>query len=124
MQFGRPQVYQLPQRGIMTAMCRYALHPVKTHYACLRCRNTEKRWPMPDRQPACWRCSGPMVDLGRDFAAPRRRNTVQWRKVALLAAAGITFDSCGCGDPGDRPRTLGDAKTRLRLRRADRKATR
>jgi hypothetical protein len=63
-----------------------------------------------------------MLDLGKDFKAPRRQNLAQWRKVAMLAAAWITFDSCGCRGPGSRPRTLAEAKTQLQLRRTHRKA--
>lgn len=100
-------------------MCRYAMHPTKTHYACLPCRHTAK---FPRGTSArCPRCRAPMIDLGHDFKAPRRTNLAQWEKVRLLAAAGITFHSCGCTGPGPRPLTLTDAKTLLRLRRADRK---
>jgi hypothetical protein len=51
-----------------------------------------------------------MIDLGRDFKAPRRADKNQWRKVELLAKNGITFESCGCTGPGYRPRTLAEAK--------------
>jgi hypothetical protein len=51
-----------------------------------------------------------MIDLGRDFKAPRRADKNQWRKVELLAKNGITFESCG---PGYRPRTLAEAKMDL-----------
>lgn len=100
-------------------MCRYAVHPAKTHWACLPCRWTSKhptRWACEDG-PHCPRCRSRMVDLGRDFHAPRRADTNQWRKVAMLFAAGITFDSCGCNGPGPRPRTLADAKSQLGHRR-------
>lgn len=62
-----------------------------------------------------------MVDVGRDFKAPRRANTAQWRKIEMLVEAGIEFDSCGCSGPGYRPRTLSDAKTEMKQRRTDRK---
>lgn len=100
-------------------MCRYILHPVKTHFACLPCRYTAKHPPWTE--PACPRCRTTMIDLGRDFKAPRRGNTLQWRKIATLAAAGITFDSCGCTGPGPRPRTLADTKSQLGQRRSDHK---
>lgn len=67
--------------------------------------------------PDCPRCGDLMVDLGRDFHAPRRRNVGQWRKVELLVARNVRFDSCGCTGPGARPRTLADAKTEFGLRR-------
>jgi hypothetical protein len=103
-------------------MCRYALHPAKTHFACLPCRYTGKLPQRLDEPPRCPHCHSGMIDLGKDFKAPRRQNLAQWRKVTLLADAGITFDSCGCSGPGPRPRTLAEAKTQLRLRRTHRKA--
>jgi len=51
-----------------------------------------------------------MLDLGRDFAAPRKKADAQWRKLEILVAAGLRFDSCGCAGPGARPRTLGEAR--------------
>jgi hypothetical protein len=101
-------------------MCRYSLHPVKTHFACLPCRHTAK-FPC-GVDPRCPRCETPMVDLGRDFKAPRRADTGQWAKVSRLVEAGIGFDSCGCSGPGYRPRTLADAKSEMKQRRTDRKA--
>jgi hypothetical protein len=93
-------------------------YPYKTHWACLPCRHTAKflseQWECMRVAPTCPRCRAKMVHLGRDFHAPRRADTNQWRKVAVLYAAGITFDSCGCTGPGYRPRTLADAKADLR----------
>ncbi|MFI7608729.1 hypothetical protein ACIBTV_26775 [Micromonospora sp. NPDC049366] len=113
-------------------MCRYAFARYKTHFACLADRRTAKH--PPGAAPRCPDCREPMVDLGRDFHAPRRADGRQWRKLALLVAAGRRavdgryradgplFDSCGCAGPGPRPTTLADAKTLLRRRRADRRA--
>lgn len=93
-------------------MCRYAVHPARTHWACLPCRYTSKYncGDCTDPVPSCPLCRAKMINLGRDFTAPRRRNDNQWRKIELCVAAGLTFDSCGCG-PGPRPRTLAEAKT-------------
>lgn len=103
-------------------MCRYILHPVRTHYACLPCRFTAKHEQFcGGANRTCPHCRGRMIDLGRDFKAPRWGNTLQWRKIEKLVAAGITFDSCGCSGPGPRPRTLSDAKSKLGQRRSDRK---
>lgn len=55
-----------------------------------------------------------MVNLGRDFQVPRKRNRKQWRKVELLFRNGIIFDSCGCSGPGWRPRTLLEAEQLVR----------
>jgi hypothetical protein len=102
-------------------MCRYSMHPSKTHFACLPCRFTAKHWGAYWREPNvhCPHCGGLMIDLGHDFKAPRRGNECQWRKVDMLVAAGITFDSCGCNGPGPRPKTLSDAKSQLHRRRSD-----
>ena len=51
-----------------------------------------------------------MTEMGRDFSAPRRDATRQWRKLEILVAAGLFFDSCGCAGPGPRARTLGEAR--------------
>jgi hypothetical protein len=51
-----------------------------------------------------------MIDLGRDFAAPRQNAVRQWRKLEILVAAGWRFESCGCRGPGLRPQTLGQAR--------------
>jgi hypothetical protein len=102
-------------------MCRYAgPHgcEYKTHYACLACRYTAKHhWTSKDAGPHCPHCRARMDHLGMDFKAPRRRNSNQWRKVAMLIEAGIRFHSCGCHGPGARPRTLSDAKSQLGRRR-------
>jgi hypothetical protein len=104
-------------------MCRYAMHPVKTHFACLDCRHTAKhpQAPLYGPGPHCPHCRVEMVDLGRDFRAPRKAATAQWEKVRRLVTAGLRFDSCGCSGPGYRPRTLSDVKSQLRQRRTDRK---
>jgi hypothetical protein len=106
-------------------MCRYSMHPSKTHFACLPCRFTSKHWGARWREVNvyCPHCGELMVDLGRDFKAPRRQSVSQWRKVEMLAAAGITFDSCGCSGPGSRPKSLSDAKSQLHTRRSDVKSS-
>ena len=89
-------------------MCRYSDHDYRTHYACLACRHAAKFGRSV--KPRCPTCQVEMVDLGRDFAAPRRLDSAQWRKITLLVAAGVRFDSCGCDGPGPRPRSLGEAR--------------
>lgn len=100
-------------------MCRYLQHEAKTHWACLPCRWTSKHHPF--RHPSCPLCRTEMVNLGRDFKAPRADDIRQWRKVEALWARGIRFDSCGCNGPGPRPATLAqmrrdDGRTRRRRR--------
>ncbi|WP_431881727.1 hypothetical protein [Micromonospora chalcea] len=106
--------------------------PYKTHYACLADRRSFKH-PV-GAAPRCPDCGQLMVEMGRDFHAPRRADRRQWRKIELIVVAGRRafdgryradgppFDGCGCGGPGPRPATLAAAKTALRLRRGDRRA--
>jgi len=88
-------------------VCRYAEHNYRTHYACLTCRHTAKY--ARGLAPRCPACGVEMIDLGRDFAAPRQNAVRQWRKLEILVAAGWRFESCGCRGPGLRPQTLGQA---------------
>lgn len=91
-------------------MCRYSIPCVyKGHYVCLPCRRSIKAEYRREHVP-CPECGAPMVAMGRDFHAPRRGSRNQWRKVELLAARGVRFDSCGCRGPGYRPRTFAEAK--------------
>lgn len=99
-------------------MCRYGMYgPYKQSYACFHCRTSVKwprdahRPPPPEATPAavkCARCGEPMALMGRDFHAPRQRDVRQWRKVELLLRHGYRYNSCGCGGPGYRPRTLSE----------------
>jgi predicted RNA-binding Zn-ribbon protein involved in translation (DUF1610 family) len=112
-------------------MCRYGFGSVKTHRVCLPCRRSLKQ--STGSTAPCPECGGELVNMGRDFKAPRRSNARQWRKLELLVAAGRRavdpryrtdgplFDSCGCTGPGPRPRTLADAKSLLGVRRSRRR---
>lgn len=97
-------------------MCRYSMSNYKTHYICLSCRKSVKQdWLGPKTRdiikcPKCPECRQTLVHVGRDFKAPKRNNTNQWKKLALLVKAGILFDSCGCDGPGYRPKTLSETK--------------
>lgn len=100
-------------------MCQYGEYgPYKRHYACLSCRKGFK-WPLDARrgpprdavvEVKCPQCGEPMADMGLDFKPPRQRDLRQWRKVELLLQHGYDYRSCGCGGPGYRPRTLGEAR--------------
>ena len=93
----------------------------KTHYVCVPCRRTSKINPYAlgdDGAPRCPQCAQPMLHVGRDFAAPRRVDERGWRALAAVLDAGLRFDSCGCGGPGERPRT--PAAVRARMRHAQR----
>ena len=97
-------------------MCRYGLYgPYKTHYVCLSCWATFKRNAGPEREQLCPHCRLPMVDAGRDFAAPRRTDRAAWRALTVVLNAGLDFHSCGCGGPGFRPRTPAQVRERLNV---------
>jgi hypothetical protein len=99
-------------------MCRYMFDPYLTHWVCVADRRSFKAiW----QAPICPDCSTPMLDVGKDFHAPRRADLRQWRKVGLLVERGLLFHSCGCSGPGPRPRTLADAQSQFGLRRSDRR---
>lgn len=85
-------------------MCRYAMHPVRTHWACLPCRFSAKH-PRETTQH-CPHCSRPMADMGRDFHVPRTLAGEKWRVAAAVIARGYRYDSCGCSGPGWRPSTM------------------
>jgi len=89
----------------------------RDHWACLLCRRSVKDYLPQD----CRRCRQPMIRMGRDFHAPRHADLAQWRKLEILAAAGLLFFSCGCSGPGQRPRTLADAKSQFGRRRSARR---
>lgn len=95
-------------------MCRYSDHNYRTHFACLACKHTAK-FPR-SAAPRCPTCRQMMVDLGHDFAAPRKEAADQWEKIRILVSAGLRFDSCGCDGPGPRPHTLGEARAEYPLR--------
>jgi len=89
-------------------VCRYITAPYKTHFVCIDCRWVAKHHEGTD--PACPKCREPMWRAGRDFHAPRKRNHAAWAAVALVAASGKRYDSCGCDGPGYRPRTKAQAR--------------
>ena len=97
-------------------MCRYAIAgPYKNRYACFICckafkRRAEhdlpRRMQSPGGQPKqvrCPNCRALMHDMGKDFKAPPKENSKQWKKVELLFLNGVTFHDCGCGGPGPMP---------------------
>ncbi|TXK35612.1 deoxyxylulose-5-phosphate synthase [Nonomuraea sp. C10] len=95
-------------------MCRYSADTYKVHYVCLPCRVTTKRRP-EQRPQLCNRCQEHMIDAGRDFAAPRRRDSPAWRALGAVLYAGLDFHSCGCKGPGFRPRTPRQVRERLQV---------
>ena len=94
-------------------MCKYAMSPYKSHYACFGCRKTFKRrllWDInrDDKRTVaakCPQCGGLMANMGMDFAAPKMDDRKAWEHMQTLYTAGITFHSCGCTGPGYIPAT-------------------
>ena len=114
-------------------MCRYGFHTYKDHFACFDCRKTFRVRPAAEwvdeavragdarRVVKCPDCGRPMANMGLDFKSPRRRDAKQWEKVRLLYRVGIAYGSCGCGGPGPRPQSLGEARALLGMRRKPRR---
>lgn len=112
-------------------MCRYATTRYKPHYACFKCRKAFKRRNKDEVDPEggdhparCPDCRLLMADMGLDFAPPRRADVRAWEALARMFEVGETFQSCGCGGPGWRPRRPADLaaffEERLREYRAQR----
>lgn len=83
-------------------MCRYQLSTYRSSLACFTCRVV---WGGPRNVAAaetgttrCGSCGGDLVDMGRDFQAPRRRDKQAWSVLARIVdeVGPRPFDSCGC----------------------------
>ncbi|MGI8748812.1 MAG: hypothetical protein ACR2J4_10765 [Deinococcus sp.] len=86
------------------------------HWACFHCRKTFKSGHdsnHPER--LCPQCRALMTNMGTDFKAPAQYEVKQWRKVQLLAQAGIKFFPRHRSQlPGEHPATLADVPEFLR----------
>jgi hypothetical protein len=101
-------------------VCYYGQVNYKFHYVCTACRVSVKRFPdWASFEHPCPRCLRPMSAVGRDFAAPRRRDKAGWRAVEAVLAAGLRYEgrsACGCSrEPKYRPRKASQARVRLRI---------
>ncbi len=80
--------------------------PSNQHIVCFTCRTSLKG--RGGTGFPCNICGTPLVNLGRDFKAPKKNNLKQWRKVFLFHQKGYHFRR------RDRflisPHSLGDAK--------------
>jgi hypothetical protein len=88
----------------------------RSHHVCVSCRVSWKKSSARDRESVCPRCTGPLIDVGTQFAAPRRRDTAGWRALTAVLEAGLRFwPTCMCcqDGPGYRPRTPRDLRERL-----------
>lgn len=86
------------------------------HYACFACRKAFKQ-PFDNERPDCLcpQCRQPMTNMGTDFKTPPHKNTDQWRKVQLLAQAGVKFFPHWSDElPHKRPNTLAEVPAFLR----------
>ena len=69
-------------------------------FACLNCKSTFQRsfleapcdYPLHSQ---CASCGGVTYNLGRNFKAPKKLDTAQWRKVAYLIQHGFYFQKFG-----------------------------
>ena len=63
----------------------------RNNYACFACRRGFKHGGI-ETEVRCPQCGGAAVSMGTHFKVPPRHAEQQWRKVALLANAGVRFD--------------------------------
>ena len=97
-------------------MCRHAQHVYKQHLACFTCRKVWRQERMDGSPPLCPDCKNALVDMGKDFKAPRTNATAQWAKAEALMKNGIRFTSCGCGGPGPMPQRLNEVEAFVKAR--------
>ncbi|MDP1630718.1 MAG: hypothetical protein Q8L66_04795 [Caulobacter sp.] len=88
-------------------------------HACFGCRLSFKLICDPTLEPdvehRCPGCGGALHRMGRNFAAPKKTNRDQWRKVEILWKAGFRFDSFrSFPDAEPLPATLGEVEDFVR----------
>lgn len=66
-----------------------------------------------NRTIKCPECSNLMVNLGKDFKAPKISATKEWKIIEGLYRIGKTFFSCGCDGIGYIPQNERDYKDYL-----------
>ena len=91
-------------------------------WACLSCRRVSKRvWKPGAPILACALCRAPLRCVGKYFAAPRRGDREQWRKVAALLESGVVFNERDLSEPrppkylSELPAFLDERRERDRL---------
>jgi len=67
----------------------------RTNNVCFPCRRSVKQRRGRNDAVKCPECGAPMTDMGIYFKVPPRRSDNQWRKVKLVADAGLRFHSEG-----------------------------
>lgn len=92
-------------------------------YICVDCRLVRSLHytgeHAPEAAPRCPRCNRPLWCAGNAFKAPRRTNATQWKKLAVLIAAGHRgfWRHHGEHRLGTDVRTLGQANAYARQKR-------
>ncbi|WMS88802.1 hypothetical protein [Pleionea litopenaei] len=83
-------------------------------FACFNCQKSFKK-PAPDKHVKykCNECRLPLYMMGRNFTAPRKGNSKQWKKVQWLYAYGFRFLGSGLHDGAELPKKLSDLKSFL-----------
>ena len=87
-------------------------------YACISCKTAHKRHVEGDRSEypilmECPICKSNMYHVGRNFKAPKRSDTSQWKKVQFLIMHGFLFQKIRLDVNGESvpyPETLEQAK--------------
>ena len=77
------------------------------HWVCFACRK-QFRKPLapirrehaqdsaqPEEQQPCPECKGSMIDMGKYFRPPRRRDKRDWEQLRLMAEHGFRFPTAG-----------------------------
>ena len=98
--------------------------PCYMQHACFSCRKSFKLRHSPtharNRPPVCPDCGCGLHEVGRQFKAPRRSDTRQWRKVKALVTDGVTFHTQGHAHLHPMPTQLREvAPFVARVRRRD-----
>ena len=90
-------------------------------FACFTCKTAHKRhfenspseYPRFIKCPICKECA---INVGRNFKAPKKSDTSQWKKVKYLVENGFVFQHIyeeqenGSLNKVEYPKTLNDAK--------------
>lgn len=97
---------------------------LQNHKKSLKRRETELGIRLADLQEEycsaahrCPECHEAMVDMGRDFKAPRQSDEKAWRILAGMYRVGHAFHTCGCDGPGFIPQSTPDYCLYLQQRR-------
>ena len=91
------------------------MSPYRRTYICLDCRIGWKGSlsSLTKYEPGsthCGRCGCEGIDMGYDFHTPKKTNKNQWRKIRLMVENNENWLTCGCNGPGEKPKTLAQAK--------------